>query len=356
MAPAPVELTLELEPRDRVDVIDVGARLRRELGDALDSYSRTLYCSYHTTAGYFEQSLATRLGNSRDRVKTFLNAFQGLFPPNADYEHDKIHKRRDLTDSEKKTEPRNADSHLKFIGSGLRNCVTYVNRENAPVYFVDLDGVHEHGTRKRRTTVMAFDRETPVDRVDLSVPVSSHPIDSVSLRDSRLGVFEQVAELVRRHGIHRGRVDITLDPSEKSVGLTVNEYETLLMQHDLAEVLRDPVRHAARKGRSLLRDPRAIPNKTLNYAQYDLVRVMNELMDTLRFSESVVEKLLAKFMAVPASRFLRLKRGVSLLVATPDGESDGAIIQGRYQSPILIQWHKAEEQRRSVTATLYRFE
>ena len=30
--------------------------------------------------------------------------------------------------AQRQVEPRNADSHLAFIGAGLRNCVTYVNR------------------------------------------------------------------------------------------------------------------------------------------------------------------------------------------------------------------------------------
>src|SRR5207248_9525946 len=40
-------------------------------------------------------------------------------------------------------------------------------------------------------------------------------------------------------GITKGRVHIALAPGEHEVGLTVNEYETLLMRHDLADALRD---------------------------------------------------------------------------------------------------------------------
>ena len=56
------------------------------------------------------------------------------------------------------------------------------------------------------------------------------------------------------------------------MGLTVNEYETLLMQNDLADVLRDPLRFARIKARNAFNDPRSIPGKTLNYAKYDVVR------------------------------------------------------------------------------------
>ena len=48
-----------------------------------------------------------------------------------------------LTEEQKEVEPRNGDSHLTFIGSGMRNCVTYRNQPPAPVFFIDLDGTHE---------------------------------------------------------------------------------------------------------------------------------------------------------------------------------------------------------------------
>ena len=43
----------------------------------------------------------------------------------------------------KPREPLNADSHLAFMAGALRTCVTYRNRPNEPVCFIDLDGVHE---------------------------------------------------------------------------------------------------------------------------------------------------------------------------------------------------------------------
>ena len=105
----------------------------------------------------------------------------------------------------------------------------------------------------------------------------------------------------------------------------------------------------------MLRDPRAIPGRTLEYARYDLVRVLNQLMDVTRISESFVEHLLAKFMAVPARRFLRMKRSVSLLVAG-DADSDSAtIVQGTYQSPVLVQWRQAKNRTRHLDVSLVRF-
>src|SRR3954452_14324088 len=112
MAATPVEVTLELTPRARFDIIDVRERLRTAHGDLLDVYPRHLYHSFHTTAGYLEQSLAARL--TRDKKATvapYLEVFRTMFPEGAGYEHDQLDRRKDLTSAERAVEPRNADSH-----------------------------------------------------------------------------------------------------------------------------------------------------------------------------------------------------------------------------------------------------
>jgi thiamine phosphate synthase YjbQ (UPF0047 family) len=351
MAAQPIELKLMLTPRSRYDAIDVASRIREEHGDALSGFRRVFYCSFHTTAGYLEQGLSIRLENQRDRLDPFIRAFQGLFPPGADYRHDQLHLRRELSDDQRRCEPRNADSHLTFIGSGLRNCVTYQNRPGEPVYFMDLDGVHGGQPRTRQTSVLAYNRGEVVGRVRCEVPVSKHPIDSINLADPRVGVLDRAQDLLARHGVAKGRLDLALDPAERDAGVTVNEYETLLMRHDLAEVLADPFKFVARQGRRMLRDPRSIPSKSWGYARYDAVQVLNELMDALRVSESALEKLMARVMAVPARRFLRLKRSVSMLVS----ESAGGVVQGTYQNPIMIQWAAAPRGARTIEMTLTRF-
>jgi len=356
MCAAPHEITLEIRATARFDVIDVTQQLASDLEDFLAQYRRSLYCSYHTTAGYLEQSLCARLNNNRERLDSFLRLFRHLFPPDANYEHDKLHLRHELSDEQRRTEPKNADSHLAFIGGGLKNCVTYVNHSpDTPVYFIDLDGVSEHGVRTRRTTVMGYNREELIGELEFPVSVSSHPIDSINLRDEHIGLFDRLGELVRTHGVTKGRIDISLDTSESQAGLSVNEYETLLMRNDLVDVLKNPVQFMAQHGRDALRNPLTIPGKTLNYAQYDLVQVLNELMDKTRMSESFLERVLAKAMALPASRFLRMKRSVSLLVTDRDGNGEGSIVQGTYQSPILIQWSKAEGQTRRLKIQLRQF-
>ena len=35
----------------------------------------------------------------------------------------------------------------------------------------------------------------------VAVPVSGHPVDSVNLKDPRLGFYEELSDLVRRHGV-----------------------------------------------------------------------------------------------------------------------------------------------------------
>lgn len=354
MSSTPLEVTLQLKPQKRLDVIDVARELRAEYDDLLESYKHALYCSYHTTAGYFDQQLCARLQHSREKLQEFMGVFQDVFPENADYEHDKMHLRDELTEAQKVNEPLNADSHLTFISSGLRNCVTYENVEKHPVYFVDLDGVSDRHQRTRKTTVMAFNREVEVASASIAVPSAAHRIDAINLKDDSLGFFAQIDELVRASGIPYGRVEISLPPEERHTGLTVNEYETLLMRNDLTEVLRDPLRFAKEKGRALLANPLAVPQKAHDYAHYDLVRVANEALRVLHFNESLLERAVARFVAAPAARFFRLKRSVNLFITGENGT--GSVAQGTYQSPILLQWQRPQGELRSLDVTVKSFE
>ena len=351
-----LELKLDLTPATRFDLINVTKLVRQEYGEVLTRYRKALYHSYHTTAGYFEQRFCARLNHNRDSLQAFVQSFQKLFPPNANYQHDKLHLRKELSEEQRREEPLNADSHLTFIGSGLRSCVTYHNCPKTPVYFIDLDGMCGDTRRRRQTTVIGFTEERLAGTAQLAVPVSSHSVDSVNLKDSRLGVFDQLHELLERHEIVNGRIDISLAPDERHAGLTVNEYETLLMRHDLAEVVRNPFRFMAQKGKHMLLDPRAIPAKAKNYAKYDLVHVVNEFLDTLGLSESLLQRGLNKLLAVPAARFLEMKRSMSLLVSDQNWAGKGSIVQGNYQSLILVQWKRAEAQTRRLDVSFVRFD
>jgi len=339
MAVGPTELRLTLAPTRRFEAFDVNSHIVQEAGDVLRRHRRALYCSLHTTAGYLEQSLSARLRNNREHLSQFFGSFNTLFPEGAPYHHDRMELRTELSDAQKVVEPKNADSHLTFIGAGLRNCVTYLTRPGEPVYFIDLDGANDVIRRRRTTTVVAYDDERTVAATSIVVKVSKHPIDSVNLADPRLGLLDEVNDLLARTGLERARVELAIEPGERHVGLTVNEYETLLMKNDLVDVLKNPLHFAKIKGRHMLDNPRAVPLKTLNYARYDVVRVLNSLMEALRLDQSSFERLVAKVMSVPARRFMRSRR-VSFLAGRDGDRAAARVLRGQYQSPILVQWQQ----------------
>ena len=348
----PAEFTLTVRPQSRYDAVDVTAALASAYGDVLRAFRRVTYCSYHTTAGYLEQALLARLRHSRERVDPFMRAFQQVFPSGAGYQHDNVELREDLDPRQRPLEPRNADSHLAYISSGLSNCATYVQRKAAPVYLIDLDGVGPAGERERLTTVVGYESEQVVERFERSLPFAGHSVESLNLRAAQIGLLEEVADRVRRLGIGRGRLDISLAPGDRHAGLTVNEYETLLMQHDLPEVLKNPLHFMRQKAEDILRDPRSVPHKTLDYISYDLIQVFNEFMAALGMERSSLERLLVRAISYPAARFLRLRRSISFLLS----QDSGPVLLGRYQSPILIQWLPASQQARRLRVSLVRYE
>ena len=152
MAIQPQEVSLDISPKFRFEIIDITKKISNLINGDRDHYQKTTYCSFHTTAGYLDQNLCSRLNHQKERIRSYISTFQQLFPINANYRHDVMELRDELTEAERKVEPKNADSHLTFIGSGLRNCVTYNNNQETPVYFIELDGVSEHGHRTRPPT------------------------------------------------------------------------------------------------------------------------------------------------------------------------------------------------------------
>jgi thiamine phosphate synthase YjbQ (UPF0047 family) len=353
MTPDLIDLTLELSPRARFDVVELRSRFPLEHREALAAYPRCLYWSAHTTAGFLDRPLAARLGPGQ--VSTYVDVLRRIFPEGAGYAHDWLEGRPDLDAAQRAVEPRNGDSHLAFIAGGLRPCVTYPNRADEAVCFVDLDGVSDGRPRRRLTRVIGFHREAIAGQMGLHVPMSRHPIDSINLKDPKLGVWEQLAEFVARAGVEKGRLHLALDRDERDAALTVNEFETLLMKYDLAAVLRNPLRFVAEEYRHALANPRAVPGKALGYARYDLVRVLNSGLDTLGLQDSLLEKLLARTVAVPASRVFRIRRSISLLVAERADGRPGPV-EGAYQSPILVQWQRPARSGRALEVTLTRLQ
>jgi thiamine phosphate synthase YjbQ (UPF0047 family) len=355
MSSAPLQVALDITPRARVDVVDVRSQAASQYGEALAHYSRCLYHSPHTTAGYLPQSLAARLSARSQGLGPYLDVFRTVFPEGAGYRHDQLELRDELPPAQRAVEPTNADSHLAFIAGGLHSCVSYVNRRPGPVYFIDLDGTNAGTPRRRATTLVGYNPEEIVARTTLHVPVSPHPINAVNLKDARLGLYAQLADFIDGHELEKGRVKLELAAGEQYASLTVNEYETLLMQHDLADVLRNPLRFAAEKARHAWNDPRAVPSKALDYAKYDLVRALNRLVDAVGLGASRIERIVARALEAPVSRFLRMKRSVDLLVSDNQIPGRGAVVEGTYQTPILVQWRPARHGVRTVDVTLTKF-
>ena len=351
---APFQFALDVTPQARLALTDVRGHAAAEVGDELDRYTRCFYSSLHTTAGYLPQSLHSRLLGGRQALTSYLDVYRALFPERGGYRHDQLRERTELTAEQRLHESLNGDSHLRFILGGLRACVSYRVRPE-PVYFVDLDGMYG-GTPRRRTTVLvSYDDEIEVARTSLRIPVSAHPIAAVSLNDSRHGLHEQLAEFIASHATGKGRLKLELAPSERHACLTVNEYETLLMRHDLIDVLREPFRFAAEKARHVWNDPRAVPLKARAYARYDLVQAVNQLVDVLGLRTSRIEQRVARALAVPAERLFGVKRSIDLLVSDENPTGRVQIVAGTYQSPILIHWRAAEQGARMVNVSLTKF-
>jgi len=251
-------LRLSLAPTRRFEAIDVNSHIVAEVGDVLRRHRKALYCSLHTTAGYLEQSLSARLRHNHDRLSQFFGSFHALFPEGAAYHHDRMELRTELSRRRNRSSAqRRLTSHLhgrrpqklRHVSDAPR-CAGLFHRSRR----------HARRQRRRRTTaVVAYDRERVVAATSVVIPMSKHPIESVNLADPRLGMLAEINDLLAKSGLERCRVDLAIEAGERHVGLTVNEYETLLMKNDLVSVLKDPLRFAKIKARHMLDDPLAIP-------------------------------------------------------------------------------------------------
>ena len=211
---APFQATLHIKPTIRLGLFDVRRRLREEFRSDFTRYSKEFYISDHTTAGYLDQRIVELLKHDSVNIRDYLKVFQQLFPPGAGYIHDKLNLRTELSDQQRAVEPLNADSHLMFMGGGLRNCASYELTGNEPVWFVELDGIHTGGARSRRTTVIAYNGEEDVARMQVQVEASRHSIDAQNLRDPHIGLISQLQRLAQEHQVSFGRFDVSLPPNE----------------------------------------------------------------------------------------------------------------------------------------------
>jgi len=263
--------------------------------------------------------------------------------------------RTELSARAKAHEPPNADAHLTFMSAGLQNCVTYTNTANMPIYFIDLDGIYKDSRRRRRTTMLVYNQEAVVYRGRFAIPAqTAHALDTFNLRDPQYGLVAHLQHVIEAYGVAPGRLEIRLAPEEHHVALTVNEYETLLMRNDLPAVFRDPLRYMVQHSKALLGHPAAIPTKLRDYTLYDLIHLYNEVMDNVQIGRGLIERGLS-FLSGPAARLFRLKRSIQLFISGSGEAGQDRIMQGTYQSPILIQHQQAEHGVRGLEITLWAF-
>src|SRR5262249_48876747 len=100
----PLDLTLEVAPKERFEVVEMRSRFAAE-HEALAEFSNCLYWSSHTTAGFLDRSVSARL--SAQHVSNYVEAFRTLFPEGAGYEHDQLDRRSDLDAEQRAVEPKN---------------------------------------------------------------------------------------------------------------------------------------------------------------------------------------------------------------------------------------------------------
>lgn len=360
---------IAFSPRARLDIIDAARELELSRNGQFVGYEYLLYCSLHTTAGFLQQSLATKLGNHRDAVETFVRSAQRLFPEGAPYWHDRMELRSELSEEQRKREPLNADSHLAFISLGLSNCVTYRSEPAAPVYLIDLDGIFKDTRRNRTSLVIGYNQAECVHESTVEMKAPDNHVAAVNLSNTCIDLDEHVPALIAEHEVHRGLVTVELEEPEEHAGLTVNEFETLLVEKDITGVLLDPLKYMVREAPSIVRHPFSLPKKVRRLLNYEIRQAVHEVLSTASRNVSALERMVERLdlhlpilehiidrLAAPSeARWMNLGRSVSLLINADDAEKTGSIVLGTYQSPILIQWRQPEPRTRRLIIRLYRF-
>ena len=126
---------------------------------ALDPFPRCLYHSFHTTAGYLEQGLASRLTKQCAGDGPYVEVFRQLFPEGAGYEHDQLERRHELTRasarSSRATRIRTSRSSPLVSARACRTSTVRPSRCASSISTACTDG----RPRRRLTSIVGFTRE-----------------------------------------------------------------------------------------------------------------------------------------------------------------------------------------------------
>lgn len=271
------EREIHIRPAARFDIVD--------LSSALSTLRRErrflLLWSAHTTAGFLGRQALERLRACRSSPSAYVAEYRCRFPAGAGYQHDDLGRRTELSPLDRLVEPQNADAHLTFIAAGLETCVCIATRVDWPAIFIDLDGVGPGGPRRRTVRAIGYSQ----DRTVASCTVVAEPPDAgtlaVSLTSAAPDLQSWILRELARHRVGTGYVELTVDRSSDA-WLTVNEYEPLLMHHDLRKALHDWSADRATRG------------------------------------------------------LLRLHRSVRLLASADESSGRSSLVTGHYQSPVLV--------------------
>ena len=68
MHAVPQEISLDVMPSSRFDIIEMSKLVLEKLTVDRALYQKATYTSFHTTAGYLEQSLVARLHYEKERI------------------------------------------------------------------------------------------------------------------------------------------------------------------------------------------------------------------------------------------------------------------------------------------------
>ena len=220
-------------------------------------------------------------------------------------------------------------------------------RSTSSISTADLRG----DAAQRTTTVLAYDDERVVLQTSVSVPVSKHPIDSVNLADPRLGLLDQVNELLARSGLERAR-STCVEPERTQRRPHRQRIRNAADAHDLIGRAQEP---AALREDQGAQHPRRSARHPRQDAQLREIRrrARAELADGGARPRPVVVRAAvregdggagAALHAVATGQLPR--RSATAVTAR------ARVLRGTYQSPILVQWQPAVGQARRLDISI----